>query len=201
MGGWLSLAQPARGGPPRSRPRRHPRCSARMRRRGATRARLRPRPAACLDGLQPGAPPLSLPRGAAVRRAQHPGPANLLWPRPTGHGATMARLPYDDPDGWRGPCPPEALADPLALVAADWEGGCAPWRVRRRPRPIAGPSARPTCRWRARLASRSRAQRPGRGSSSGAGPPRSKTYLPRARGGGRRRGLVFSPARRENRSG
>lgn len=45
------------------------------------------------------------------------GPANLLWPTPTGYAATMVGFAYDQLDAWRGPYPPEVFAAQLAKVA------------------------------------------------------------------------------------
>ena len=45
------------------------------------------------------------------------GPANLLWPRPTGYRATMVGLPYDDLKTWRGVYPPDVFASQLQAVA------------------------------------------------------------------------------------
>ena len=51
------------------------------------------------------------------------GPANPLWPEPTGLPATMVGFPYDDVDGWRGPYPAEVLASQFEKVAAGWALG------------------------------------------------------------------------------
>ena len=54
---------------------------------------------------------------------QQMGPANLLYGKPTGYQATMVGIPYDDLEGWRGPYPPEILAEQFEKVATTWEAG------------------------------------------------------------------------------
>ncbi len=44
------------------------------------------------------------------------GPANLLWPEPTGYRSSMVGFPYDDLDGWRGPYPAEVFVGQLRKV-------------------------------------------------------------------------------------
>ena len=56
------------------------------------------------------------------------GPANLLHARPTGRAATMVGFPYDALNSWRGPYPPETLADQFAKVADGWALGLPPLR-------------------------------------------------------------------------
>ena len=51
------------------------------------------------------------------------GPANLLWERPTGYGATMVGFPYDDLAAWRAAYPAEVLAQQFEAVCAGWEPG------------------------------------------------------------------------------
>jgi len=51
------------------------------------------------------------------------GPANLLYGEPTGYRATMVGIPYDDLNLWRGPYPPEILAEQFEKVAATWATG------------------------------------------------------------------------------
>lgn len=51
------------------------------------------------------------------------GPANLLYPQPTGYRATMIGFPYDDVDGWRGIYPPDVLALQFEKMAAGWRQG------------------------------------------------------------------------------
>jgi hypothetical protein len=53
------------------------------------------------------------------------GPANLLYPEPTGYSATMVGFPYDDVEGWRGIYPAEVLAVQFAKMAAGWQDGLA----------------------------------------------------------------------------
>jgi hypothetical protein len=54
---------------------------------------------------------------------QHMGPANLLFARPTGYGATMVGIPYDNLDSWRGPYPRAVYAEQFRKVADGWAGG------------------------------------------------------------------------------
>jgi hypothetical protein len=54
---------------------------------------------------------------------QHMGPANLLYENPTGFQATMVGMPYDDLEDWRGPYPPEILAEQFDKVATQWRHG------------------------------------------------------------------------------
>jgi hypothetical protein len=56
---------------------------------------------------------------------QQMGPANLLFARPTGYGATMVGLPYDNLDSWRGPYPREVYAAQCRKVADGWARGVA----------------------------------------------------------------------------
>jgi hypothetical protein len=51
------------------------------------------------------------------------GPANLLYPKPTGYAATMVGFPYDDVKAWSGPYGPAVLASQFDKVAAGWERG------------------------------------------------------------------------------
>ena len=51
------------------------------------------------------------------------GPANPLYLKKTGYGATMVGIPYDDVNGWRGVYPTEVFADQFAKVAAGWQSG------------------------------------------------------------------------------
>lgn len=48
------------------------------------------------------------------------GPANLLYPKPTGYHATMIGFPYDDVESWRGVYPPDVLARQFEKMAAGW---------------------------------------------------------------------------------
>jgi len=51
------------------------------------------------------------------------GPANLLYPEPTGYRSTMVGFPYDDVDGWRGVYPAEVLAQQFEKIATGWREG------------------------------------------------------------------------------
>lgn len=51
------------------------------------------------------------------------GPANPLYIDPTGYGATMVGIPYDDLDTWRGPYPPEVFANQFEKLAMIWTMG------------------------------------------------------------------------------
>ena len=53
------------------------------------------------------------------------GPANLLYPEPTGYPATMVGFPYDDAKHWASPYGPEILAVQFEKVAAGWDRGLA----------------------------------------------------------------------------
>jgi len=53
------------------------------------------------------------------------GPANLLYPKPTGYSSTMVGFPYDDLDGWRAVYPPDVLAGQFEKIAARWQEGLA----------------------------------------------------------------------------
>lgn len=62
--------------------------------------------------------------GSVVYSApHHMGPANLLWPAPTGYAATMVGLPYDDLNSWRGVYPAEVLAAQFEKVADGFDRG------------------------------------------------------------------------------
>ena len=56
------------------------------------------------------------------------GPANLLYPEPTGYRATMVGFPYDDLDGWRAVYPANVLAKQFEKIAARWSDGLAALR-------------------------------------------------------------------------
>lgn len=53
------------------------------------------------------------------------GPANPLWDRPTGYGASMVGFPYDNLDGWRAVYPAEIFIAQLERVASGFEQGIA----------------------------------------------------------------------------
>jgi hypothetical protein len=56
------------------------------------------------------------------------GPANLLYPEPTGYHATMVGFPYDDVEGWRGRYPAEVLASQFEKMAVGWKAGLADYK-------------------------------------------------------------------------
>jgi len=51
------------------------------------------------------------------------GPANLLYPEPTGYRATMVGFPYDDVDGWRAIYPTDVLAGQFEKIVSGWSEG------------------------------------------------------------------------------
>jgi hypothetical protein len=51
------------------------------------------------------------------------GPANPLWPEPTGYSSTMSGFPYDDVEGWRAIYPAEVLAGQFEKMAVRWAEG------------------------------------------------------------------------------
>jgi len=51
------------------------------------------------------------------------GPANLLYPKPTGYAATMVGFPYDDVKRWSGPYPPQVLASQFEKLTTGWKQG------------------------------------------------------------------------------
>jgi hypothetical protein len=51
------------------------------------------------------------------------GPANILYPEPTGYRATMIGFPYDDLERWRGIYPADVLAGQFEKMAAGWREG------------------------------------------------------------------------------
>jgi hypothetical protein len=55
------------------------------------------------------------------------GPANLLYPEPTGYHATMVGFPYDDVNGWRAVYPAEILGGQIRKIAEAWEHGMDRW--------------------------------------------------------------------------
>lgn len=57
------------------------------------------------------------------------GPANPLWPAPTGYKAAMCGIPYDDLDSWRSEYPAEIFAAQLEKVAAGFESALAELRA------------------------------------------------------------------------
>lgn len=57
------------------------------------------------------------------------GPANPLWPAPTGYTACMVGIPYDDLTSWRAIYPAETFISQLQLVAAGFEAAIATLRA------------------------------------------------------------------------
>lgn len=57
------------------------------------------------------------------------GPANPLWPAPTGYRAAMVGIPYDDLESWRSIYPAEIFVAQLEKVAAGFESALE--RIRR----------------------------------------------------------------------
>ncbi len=57
------------------------------------------------------------------------GPANPLWPAPTGYKACMVGIPYDDLKAWRAIYPAEVFAAQLEKVAAGFEAAVADLRA------------------------------------------------------------------------
>jgi hypothetical protein len=51
------------------------------------------------------------------------GPANLLYPEPTGYHATMVGFPYDDVNGWRAVYPADILEAQFTRMAEEWDLG------------------------------------------------------------------------------
>jgi hypothetical protein len=51
------------------------------------------------------------------------GPANPLYPEPTGYSSTMVGFPYDDLNGWRGIYPAQVLAQQFEKISKDWQEG------------------------------------------------------------------------------
>ncbi len=60
---------------------------------------------------------------------QQMGPANPLWPAPTGYRATMVGLPYDALDQWRGNYPPEVFAGQFEKMADGFDAALATLRA------------------------------------------------------------------------
>ncbi len=55
------------------------------------------------------------------------GPANLLYPQPTGYSSTMVGFPYDDIEGWRAIYPADVLASQFEKMAETWQRGLLIW--------------------------------------------------------------------------
>lgn len=61
--------------------------------------------------------------GVVYRGPQQYGPANLLFPQPTGYASSMVGFPYDDLNGWRSIYPPEVFVSQFQGVADGWKEG------------------------------------------------------------------------------
>ncbi|GMU22119.1 MAG: hypothetical protein AMXMBFR13_22070 [Phycisphaerae bacterium] len=57
------------------------------------------------------------------------GPANPLYPEPTGYHATMVGIPYDNVDGWRGPYPVDVFQKQFDKIARGWQEGMALFEI------------------------------------------------------------------------
>ena len=57
------------------------------------------------------------------------GPANLLWPAPTGYRATMVGIPYDDLNSWRAVYPEDVFIAQLRKTADGFEEGAKQLRA------------------------------------------------------------------------
>jgi hypothetical protein len=67
--------------------------------------------------------------GTVYQAPLQTGPANPLWPSPTGYGSTMVGIPYDDLDGWRSVYPPEVFIAQLEKVADGFDRSLAALRA------------------------------------------------------------------------
>ena len=63
--------------------------------------------------------------GVVYSGPQQLGPANLLFGKATGYGATMVGFPYDDLAGWRAVYPPQVFIDQMEKVAHGFASGGA----------------------------------------------------------------------------
>lgn len=61
--------------------------------------------------------------GYVYRGPTQYGPANLLFPEPSGYRSTMVGFPYDDVEGWRAIYPADVLAGQFETIAAGWREG------------------------------------------------------------------------------
>ncbi len=61
--------------------------------------------------------------GVAYSAPQNIGSANLLYPTPTGFGATMTGIPYDDTNGWKSVFTEEVVQEQFRLVSEGWAKG------------------------------------------------------------------------------
>ena len=60
---------------------------------------------------------------------QHWGPANPLYPKPTGYVATMVGIPYDDLAHWRWTFSTDGFISQFEKTAAGFEAGSAKWNA------------------------------------------------------------------------
>ena len=60
---------------------------------------------------------------------QHWGPANPLYPEPTGYDATMVGIPYDDLRHWRWVFSPDSLIAQFDATATGFADGVAKWEI------------------------------------------------------------------------
>ena len=61
--------------------------------------------------------------GVLYQGPQNAGPANLLYPKPTGYTATMTCYAYDDIDSWRSIYPREVYEAQMEKLCKKWEEG------------------------------------------------------------------------------
>lgn len=61
--------------------------------------------------------------GVAYQAPQNVGTSNLLYPTPTGFGATMTGIPYDDTHGWTSVFTEEVVQEQFRLVSEGWAKG------------------------------------------------------------------------------
>ena len=61
--------------------------------------------------------------GVAYQAPQNVGTSNLLYPTPTGFGATMTGIPYDDTHGWTSVFSEEVVQEQFRLVSEGWAEG------------------------------------------------------------------------------
>ncbi len=66
--------------------------------------------------------------GVVYNAPQQYGPANLLYPRPTGYRSTMVGFPYDDLKGWKAVYPEEIFLNQFRKVAEGWKTGLAHYK-------------------------------------------------------------------------
>jgi len=61
--------------------------------------------------------------GVLYRGPQQLGPANLLYPKPSGYSSTMTGFPYDNLDGWRAIYPRRVFENQFRKLARKWQAG------------------------------------------------------------------------------